>query len=359
MYRRVEVSDTGEIQVRERESAPLPAGSVRLAVSFCSVNRGDIERINGSYGGVDSSAIPFWRTEESFFVPGYEPAGTVVEAGAGVDPALVGRRAVLHSHESCGRCRYCRAGMDNLCGKMRVFGVGTQRLGGWSEEVVVPAAQLLPLRDGVDLAGACTYEVTYGTVLHSLRRALDRAALPGPVVVRGVPGALAIAGAQLCVALGVPCAVIVRDPDSDRVRQFRELVPDVAVVGEQGGTAAVRKAAGAPPAVVIEPLGGAYLDQDVDLIARGGVIGLLGAHVGATATFRSDLLFLKGVTLSGTPRAPLAEMAELAGMVAGGLVTPVVDRVFDLTDVKAALGYCERPTGIGRVLLGMNGGGSL
>jgi NADPH2:quinone reductase len=107
--------------------------------------------------------------------------------------------------------------------------------------------------------------------------------------------------------------------------------------------------------VVIEPLGGAYLDQDVDLIARGGAIGVLGAHVGATSTFRSDLLFLKGVALYGTPRAPLTEMAELAGMVADGLITPVVDRVFDLTDVKAALGYCERPTGIGRVLLGING----
>jgi NADPH2:quinone reductase len=173
--------------------------------------------------------------------------------------------------------------------------------------------------------------------------------------VRGVPGALAMAAAQLCVALQVPCAVIVRDPDGDRVRQFRQVVPDVAVVGQEGGTAAVRKAVGAPPAVVIEPLGGAYLDQDIDLIARGGAIGVLGAHAGATSTFRSDLLFLKGVALYGTPRAPLTEMAELAGMVADGLVTPVVDRVFDLTDVEAALAYCGHPAGIGRVLLGMNG----
>lgn len=355
MYRRVEVGDGGEIRVREREPEPVPPGCVRLAVSFCSINRGDIERVRGSYGGVDATAIPFWQTGDGYFVPGYEPAGTVAEVGRDVDDALLGRRAVLHSHESCGQCRYCTAGADNLCGKMTVFGVGTQRLGGWSEEVVVPAGQLLMLRDDADLAGACTYEVTYGTALHSLRRGLELAKLPGPVIVRGAPGALAMAAAQLCVALRVPCAVIVRDPDSPRVSRFRQLVPEAAVVGEAGGPAAARRAVGAPPAVVIEPLGGDYLDQDLDMVARGGAVGVLGAHVGANSTFRTDLLFLKGVTLYGTPRAPLTEMAEMASLVASGFVTPIVDRAFGLTDVEAALDYCEHPTGVGRVLFAMDG----
>ena len=353
MYRRIEVSDSGEISVPEREPFPITAGSVRLAVHYCSVNRGDIERISGSYGGVDSAEIPFWSTGDGFFVPGYEPAGTVVEIGPDVDPALLGRRAVLHSHESCGECRYCVAGFDNLCGRMRVFGVGSLGTGGWSEQVVVPARQVLPLADGVDLQGACTYEVTYGTALHSLRRGLELAKLPGPVVVRGAPGALALAALQFCVAWDLPCVAIVRDPAGDRVRALRELLPQVAVVGEDAGVAGIRKAAGAPPAVVIEPLGGEHVGTDVDLVARGGAVGVLGTHVGALSTVRTDQLFLKGVTLYGTPRAPLAEMVELAGMVADGVVTPVVDRVFELADVRSALAYCAAPKGIGRVLLSM------
>lgn len=352
-YRRVEVSDSGDVRLREREVPPLTAGSARLRVRFCSINRGDIERIAGSYGGVDGATIPFWATSGGYFVPGYEPSGTIVEVAEDVDRALVGRRAVLHSHESCGSCRYCVAGADNLCGKMRVFGVGTIGLGGWSEEVVVPAAQLLPLRDGVDLAGACTYEVTYGTALHSLRRGLALATLPGPVAVRGAPGALALATAQLCVAMELACAVVVRDPRGDRVRQLRELLPTVSVVGEGSGVSGVRAALGAPPAVVIDPLGGRYLAEDVELVARGGAVGVLGSHVGSSADIRADLLFLKGVSLYGTPRAPLKEMEELAALVASGFVTPVIDRVFDLVDVTAALDYCNRPTGIGRVLLTM------
>lgn len=173
MYRRIEVSRADGVALVEREPTPLRPGAVRLAVSFCSVNRGDVERIRGSYGGVEAAEIGFWQTENGVFVPGYEPVGTVVEVAADVDRAMLGRRAVLHSHESCGACRYCVSGADNLCGKMTVFGVGTRELGGWSEEVVVPAGQVLPLRDGVDLRGACTYEVTYGTARHNLRRGLS------------------------------------------------------------------------------------------------------------------------------------------------------------------------------------------
>jgi NADPH:quinone reductase-like Zn-dependent oxidoreductase len=125
------------------------------------------------------------------------------------------------------------------------------------------------------------------------------------------------------------------------------------VVGEDAGVAGIRKAAGAPPAVVIEPLGGEHVGTDVELVARGGAVGVLGTHVGALSTVRTDQLFLKGVTLYGTPRAPLAEMAEFAGMVADGVLTPLVDRVFELADVRSALGYCASPKGIGRVLLSM------
>jgi NADPH:quinone reductase-like Zn-dependent oxidoreductase len=154
----------------------------------------------------------------------------------------------------------------------------------------------------------------------------------------------------------LPCAVIVRDPASDRVRQFRELLPDVAVVGEAGsGAKDLRDALAGPPAVVIDPLGGDYVGEDVALVARGGAVGVLGSHVGAVSSVRADQLFLKGVSLYGTPRAPLAEMEEIATLVADGFVTPVIDRVFGLADVEAALDYCEHPAGIGRVLLSMSG----
>ncbi|HXN62910.1 MAG TPA: alcohol dehydrogenase catalytic domain-containing protein, partial [Acidimicrobiales bacterium] len=288
------------------------------------------------------------------FVPGYEPAGVVVEAASDVDQGLIGRKVVLHSHESCGNCRYCNAGADNLCGKMRVFGVGTPGAGGWSEEVVVSASRVLPLLDNVDVRGACTYEVTYGTALHSLRRGISLVELPGPVAVRGMPGGVALAAAQFCVAMDVPCVAIVRNPEGQRAHQLRELLPQIAVVGEADGNSAVFEAFHAPAALVIEPLGGKYLAADVDIVARGGAIGVVGTHIGVTSTLRADALFMKGVTVYGTPRAPIETMNEVARMVAESYVTPVIDRVYPMSDAALALEYCENPTGIGRVLLSMN-----
>jgi D-arabinose 1-dehydrogenase-like Zn-dependent alcohol dehydrogenase len=353
MYRRIECDGLGSISLRECAESELGPGTVRLSVSYCSVNRGDLERIIGSYGGIDVSGMSLYRSNDGRFVPGYEPSGKVVEIAADVDRSLLGRSVVLHSHQSCGKCRYCVAGADNLCGKVQVFGVATPDLGGWSEEIVVPAVQLLPLRDGVDLTGACTYEVTYGTALHSLRTGLASAELQGPVAVRGVPGALAVAACQFSVSMGLPCVAIVRDPTSDRVRHFRELLPDVAVVSEGQGRPGVLEMLGAPPAVVFEPLGGRYLNLDVDLVARGGVVGVVGAHLGVLSTVRADQLFFKGVSIHGTPRAPLPVMIEVAEMVAAGVVVPVIDRVFPMEDAQSALEYCANPTGIGRVLLAM------
>lgn len=353
MYRRVEADLDGNLAVRECDPVEVGAGMVRVAVEYCSVNRGDIERVRGSYGGLDATEMWVWPTDVERFVPGYEPVGTVVEAGAGVDADLVGKVVMLHSHEACGECQYCLAGLDNLCLKLRVFGVSTRHTGGWSEEIVVPATQLLVLRDDVDIRTGCTYEVTYGTALHALRRGLELAAVPGPIAVRGAPGALAIATAQFCVYLGVPCAAIVRDPSSDRVRQLRELLPEVVIVGEHNGRRDFVRAVGAPAAVVIEPLGGAYLAEDMRLTARGGAIGVIGAHVGATSTIRTDQLFFQAMSIYGSQRAPLETMVEVADMVAEGRIVPVIDRVFSMGDIEAALAYCDHPTGIGRVLLSM------
>ncbi|MDQ3510014.1 MAG: alcohol dehydrogenase catalytic domain-containing protein [Actinomycetota bacterium] len=50
---------------------------------------------------------------------GHEFAGTVVEAGEGVDESWVGKKATVNPLLSCGECRMCRGGMDNLCARRR------------------------------------------------------------------------------------------------------------------------------------------------------------------------------------------------------------------------------------------------
>ena len=82
-------------------------------------------------------------------VLGHEPAGEVVEVGAGVEGVAVGDRVAIHHHAPCGECRRCRRGHETLCERFR-----STRLdpGGFAEYVRIQAelvGELLPL-DGMD-----------------------------------------------------------------------------------------------------------------------------------------------------------------------------------------------------------------
>lgn len=80
-------------------------------------------------------------------IMGHETAGTVADAGFGVDPALVGRRVVLKPILFCGECDACRAGRTNLCARGRL--VGRDLSGGFAERFAVPVDAVAEVSDDV------------------------------------------------------------------------------------------------------------------------------------------------------------------------------------------------------------------
>jgi len=145
-------------------------------------------------------------------VLGHEPAGEVVEVGAGVAGVAVGDRVAIHHHAPCGACARCRAGHETLCAQFR-----STRLdpGGFAEYVRIEArlvGELLAL-DGLDpIAATCVEPL--GCALRAQTRAGVR---PGDrllVVGAGASGLLQIAAAR---ARGVE-DVRVAEPDEARRR---------------------------------------------------------------------------------------------------------------------------------------------
>jgi len=76
-------------------------------------------------------------------VPGEEVVGTICELGSGVTNVSVGHRVYIYPGTSCGQCRQCRAGAENLCRDMKIMGF--HRHGGFAEYVVAPVQSLIPL----------------------------------------------------------------------------------------------------------------------------------------------------------------------------------------------------------------------
>lgn len=186
----------------ERTDLPVPEpapGELLLRVRACGVCRTDLHL-------ADHELAP--RAPRR--VPGHEVVGEVVGLGPGVDHWRLGDRAgIAWLRDTCGSCRWCRTGRENLCRASRYTGWDSD--GGFAEHAVVPAdfAYRLPERlpDEVVAPLLCSGIIGY--------RGLRRAAVPdgGHLGLYGF-GASAHLTAQVALATGLHVHALSREPDA-------------------------------------------------------------------------------------------------------------------------------------------------
>ncbi|MER7007717.1 zinc-binding alcohol dehydrogenase family protein [Dactylosporangium sp. NPDC000555] len=254
-----QVGRPGPIATRplRRVTLPIPEPAddeVLIRVRACAVCRTDLHLAEGD--------LPPRR---SGTVPGHEVVGTVERLGASVsEPAAGDRVGVAWLRRTCGICRYCRRGAENLCPNSRYTGWDAD--GGYAEFCVAPAAYVYRLPDGYtddEVAPLlCAGIIGY--------RALRRCELPpgGRLGVYGF-GASAHLAAQVAIAEGATVHVVTRSGAA------RELALSLG--------AASASAAGPPP----EPLDAAILFAPVGTLVppalatldRGGTLAIAGIHL--------------------------------------------------------------------------------
>ncbi|MEQ6899822.1 zinc-dependent alcohol dehydrogenase family protein [Nocardioides sp. YIM 152588] len=234
---------------------PSPAeGEVLVRVEACGVCRTDLHVLHGD--------LPPHRVP---VVPGHEVVGTVV-AGAGEtgEVSLGDRVGIPWLRGTCGVCRWCRSGRENLC--ERSLYTGWDADGGYAEYAVAPAAYTYPVPDGLDPVQAapllCAGIIGY--------RALRRAQVPpgGRLGLYGF-GASAHLTAQIALAQGAEVHVVTRDEEA------RRLALEI-------GAASAHPIGGSPPpldaAIVFAPAGEVARDALGDLDA-GGTLALAGIYM--------------------------------------------------------------------------------
>ncbi|MCD2114496.1 zinc-binding alcohol dehydrogenase family protein [Rhodococcus rhodochrous] len=240
------------------ESVPLPEtgpNDLLVRVLACGVCRTDLHVAEGD--------LPVHREG---VVPGHEVVGVVHRVGEAVEGFAAGDRVgVAWLRSTCGQCRYCRRGDENLCPNSRY--TGWDEDGGYAEFVAVPAAYALPLPEGyddVELAPLlCAGIIGY--------RALKRASVPdgGRLGIYGFGGSAHIA-AQVALAHGAEVHVMTRSEDARNLA--REL-----------GAASVQGAADTPPvpldaAILFAPVGD-LVPPALEALDRGGVLSIAGIHL--------------------------------------------------------------------------------
>ena len=118
---------------------PLPSpgpGQVRLRVRACGVCRTDLHVVDGE--------LPYLGRP---VVPGHQIVGVVEAVGPGVERLAAGQRVgVPWLGWTCGACRFCATGRENLCGEARFTGYHVD--GGFAEHAVADARYCFPIPEG-------------------------------------------------------------------------------------------------------------------------------------------------------------------------------------------------------------------
>jgi alcohol dehydrogenase len=282
-------------------------------------------------------------------VIGAEASGEVEALGAGVAGLLPGQLVSIYGARTCGLCRACREGRDNLC--EHVGGVHGFHLDGFAREFVnLPARQLVPVPPGVDAIAAAVTPVTFGTVEHML---FDNARLePGETILVHAGGS-GIGSAAIQLARNVGCTVITTVGSAAKMEKARALGADHVInYREERFEGAVRKITGKKGVdVVFEHVGAETWAGSMLSLRRGGRIVTCGSTSGVSAPVNLMQLFQQQIRIFGSFGCRRENMANAMFKMARGRVRPVIDTEIGFDDIAAALARMESRDVFGKIVL--------
>ncbi|MFQ3566709.1 MAG: zinc-binding dehydrogenase [Aggregatilineales bacterium] len=325
----------GNIELRDIPEPEPQAGQVKIKVEAA---------------GICGTDLHIYKDEFRSWPPvvlGHEVAGSIAAVGEGVDGLRPGDRVTTETYfYTCGVCRYCRAGQNNLCLNRRSIGSAVN--GGFTQYVVVPKQNIHLLPENVDFqAGALTEPLA--CVVHGVLEPPTVA--PGDVAVIAGPGAIGLLTLQVVKAAGATVIMLGTDADDARLALAQQLGADhivnvqaqdpkplvQALTPEGMGADVVYECSGAGPAAM----------QLLELVRRRGryvQIGLFGKPV---AWDLDQLCYRELVVTGSNASVPSAWIRALQLLEAGLVQTkPLITDVYPVTDWQQAFDGFESRRGI-------------
>jgi len=331
----------GDRDTRLAEVPPPPppgAGEVQLRMLAVALNHIDVWGWRG---------MAFAKRKLPLTV-GAEAVGEVVALGEGVTGWRIGQRAVPYGAITCGRCRACREGRDNLC--ENVQGVKGFHLDGFAQERVnQPARLLVPVPDGVATNDAACAAITFSTVEHML---FDNARLePGETILVQAAGS-GIGTVAVKIAKSMGCTVIATAGDDEKCARARALGADHVVNYHTDRFESVaRRVTGKRGVdVVFEHVGATTWAGSLLSLRMGGRLVTCGSTSGVSAETNLMMLFQRQIRVIGSFGAPISRLASGLARMAEG-IAPVLDTVAPLEAFPEALQRLESRRVFGKIVV--------
>jgi putative PIG3 family NAD(P)H quinone oxidoreductase len=307
------------LEVREVPDPPKPvAGEVIVRVHAAGLNRADLLQRRGAY-----PPPPGYSPN----IPGLEFAGVIAETGVEVQGLQTGDR---------------------------VFGITAGEA--QAEYLKIDHRLLAQVPDSLTLVDAAAVPEAFITAHDAV---FTQAGLKNAetLLVHAVGSGVGLAGLQLGKANGH--RVIGTSRTKEKLERCREFGLDEAIV--VSGKPDFANEIGSRVDVILDLVGGAYFEQNLQSLATKGRLMLVGLTAGRSAEFDLGLALSKRLTLIGTmlrgrtnnekAEAVRAFARDVVPMLADGRVRPTLDKVFQAGDVRDAYDYLESNESFGKVVL--------
>lgn len=311
-----------EMLVPEQRPVPAPGtGEILIKVAAAGVNRPDVRQRQGSY------PPPKGATD----IPGLEVAGTVVALGAGVSRWRIG---------------------DKVCALV----VG----GGYAEYCLAFADHALPVPPALSMIEAAAMPETFFTVWQNM---FMRGGLKSGewALIHGGTSGIGTTAIMLAKAFGAK--VVTTAGSEEKCAAARKLGADVAVnYKTEDFVAATKQATGGAGAdIIVDIVGGDYVDRNYDAAANEGRIAQVSFSASPKATANFGKLMAKRLHHTGSTLRPrsVEEKASIARglgeqvwpLVATGRIKPVIDSTYPFREAAAAHARMETSQHIGKIVL--------
>src|SRR5712672_4261303 len=329
-----------KIELADIPAPPPPqAGEVQVRVKAVGLNHLDLWGFRG---------MAFVKRKLPLVV-GAEAAGEIAAVGAGVTAFNPGDPVVMYGALTCGTCKACREGRDNLCENVK--GIMGFHVDGFARELVnIEARLVVPVPAGVSLRDAACAPIAFATVEHML---FDNAKLePGETILVHAGGS-GIGTAAIKMAKQIGCTVITTVGDDGKAERAKALGADHVINYRtdrfEGAVRKITKKKGVD--VVFEHVGADTFNGSLLCLKRGGRLVTCGATSGPSTTINLMQLFQQQYRIIGSFGASMRNIRESLAKMADGLL-PVIDTEVPLAEFERGLARLESRQVFGKIIVG-------
>ena len=334
--------------MRDLKKREPGSGEAVVSVSHAGVNHVDRLVINGRLKWISLPRIP-----------GAEYVGTVARKGEGVDSFETGDRVAVFPKMFCGKCRYCRSGQESVClgawnPSRAPVDLSTNMLpssmdGGWAEEAVIPARNLVRLPDGLRFAEAACLPLSAMTAHHIVTRLAP--ARGETALVMGATGGVGVFVVQLLKLAGCTVIAAANNPSQEQVMRSigaDHVIPRTSVNVKEK---ALELTGGYGVDIVADSLGQSTFRDSFDSLAPCGRYVTAGTLTGPASELNLMKVYSRQLSVIGSTTGSMRDMEAVVKLASDGKIRPVINEIADFEKLPEAIERLSTPGRVGKMIV--------